>query len=94
MTSRDGGRGPERSPAAGRPADPGEVEILPDGSVSIPVLEEQLVCEKRLVVRERIVVRKETVTEDRMVEADLRREHVAVEPDPEIAGRVSERRTG
>ncbi len=68
--------------------DSGEVEVLPDGSVSIPVFEEELVIEKRLVVRERILVRKHTVTEERRVEADLRRERVEVEADPEIADRV------
>ena len=68
--------------------DTGEVEILPDGSVSIPVFEEELVIEKRLVVRERIIVRKHTVTEDRRVEAELRRERVDVEADPQVAGRV------
>ncbi len=68
--------------------DTGEVEVLADGSVSIPVFEEELVIEKRLVVRERIIVRKHTVTEERRVEADLRHERVEVEADPEIAGRV------
>lgn len=69
-------------------ADSGEVEILADGSVSIPVFEEELVIERRLVVRERVVVRKHTVTEERRVEADLRRERVEVEVDPEVADRV------
>lgn len=69
-------------------ADSGEVELLPDGSISIPVFQEELVVEKRLVVRERVVVRKHTVTEERRVEADLRRERVEVEVDPEIADRV------
>ena len=68
--------------------DSGEVEVLADGSVSIPVFEEELVIEKRLVVRERIIVRKHTVTEERRVEADLLRERVEVEADPEIADRV------
>ena len=77
-------------------ADSGEVEILPDGSVSIPVFEEELVIEKRLVVRERVIVRKHTVTEERRVEADLRRERVEVEADPEVADRVqvTQRRSG
>jgi len=69
--------------------DSGEVEFLPDGSISIPVFQEELVIEKRLVVRERIVVRKHTVTEDRLVEADLRRERVELEADEEIADRVT-----
>jgi uncharacterized protein (TIGR02271 family) len=73
-------------PAAG---DTGEVEVLPDGSISIPVFQEELVIEKRLVVRERVIVRKHTVTEDRLVEADLRRERIEVDADPEIADRVT-----
>ena len=68
--------------------DSGEVEVLADGSVSIPVFEEELVIEKRLVVRERVIVRKHTVIEERRVEADLRRERVEVEADPEVADRV------
>ncbi len=74
-----------QAPAEG---DSGEVEVLPDGSVSIPVFEEELVIEKRLVVRERIIVRKHTVTEERRVEADLRRERVEVEADPQVADRI------
>lgn len=65
--------------------DSGEVETLPDGSVSIPVLEEELVVTKRVVVRERIVIRKESRTKTETVEADLRREHVDVSVDEEPA---------
>jgi uncharacterized protein (TIGR02271 family) len=61
--------------------DSGQIETLPDGSVSIPVLEEELVVTKRLVVRERIVVRKEVATRNERVEAELRREHVDVDVD-------------
>jgi uncharacterized protein (TIGR02271 family) len=62
--------------------DSGELEVLPDGSISIPVLEEELVVTKRTVVRERLVIRKEVVTETQRVEAELRREHVDVDlPD-------------
>ena len=75
-----------QAPGAG---DSGEVEVLPDGSISIPVFQEELVIEKRLVVRERVIVRKHTVTEDRLVEADLRRERGEVEADPEVADRLS-----
>ena len=65
--------------------DSGEVETLPDGSISIPVLEEELVVTKRVVVRERIVIRKETRTQTETVEADLRREHVDVDVDGDQA---------
>ena len=64
------------APAEG---DSGEIEILPDGSISIPVLEEELVVTKRKVVRERLVIRKEIVTETERVEAELRRERVDVD---------------
>jgi uncharacterized protein (TIGR02271 family) len=69
--------------------DSGEVVTLPDGSVSVPVFEEQLVIEKRLVVRERIIIRKHTVTEHQVVEADLRRERLEITADPQVADRVS-----
>ncbi|HEX9991980.1 MAG TPA: DUF2382 domain-containing protein [Acidimicrobiales bacterium] len=68
--------------------DSGLVETLPDGSVSIPVFEEQLVVEKRLVVRERIIIRKHTVTEDRVVTAELRKERVEVDADDAVADRI------
>lgn len=71
---------------AARADDAGEVEVLPDGSVSIPVFAEELVVEKRLVVRERVVIRKRTETEERRVEAELRKERVDIgrEGDAEI----------
>ncbi len=58
--------------------DSGQVETLPDGSLSIPVFEEVLVVEKRRVVRERVVVRKHTVHEEQEVSAELRRERLEV----------------
>jgi uncharacterized protein (TIGR02271 family) len=59
--------------------DSGEIETLPDGSVSIPVLEEELVVTKRTIVRERIVVRKEVATLTERVKAEVRRERVDVD---------------
>jgi len=72
----------DRTPALA--GDSGKVETLPDGSMSIPVFEEQLVVEKRLVVRERIIVRKHTVFEEHVVEADLRRERLEVETEGDV----------
>ncbi len=72
----------ERVPAT--EGDSGEVETLEDGSISIPVFEEELVVTKRLVVRERIIVRKHTVLEEETVETELRREHVSVEADDAV----------
>ena len=56
--------------------DTGEVIELPDGSISIPVFEEQLIVTKQLVVRERVIVRKHTVYEEHQISADLRSERL------------------
>jgi uncharacterized protein (TIGR02271 family) len=69
----------ERVPAG--EGDSGEIEVLPDGSVSIPLFEEELVVTRRTVLRERVIVRKQLVTEWETVEADLRRERVAFDDD-------------
>lgn len=69
----------ERVPAT--EGDSGEVETLPDGSISIPVFEEVLVVTKKLVVRERVIVRKHTVVDEHTLRTELRREHVTVEGD-------------
>jgi len=74
----------ERVPVDDAAADSGEVETLPDGSLSIPVFEEEIVVTKRLVVRERVVVRKHTVYEEHVVTADLRREVVEVEVEGDV----------
>lgn len=68
--------------------DSGEIESLPDGSVSIPVFEEQLVVEKRLVVRERILIRKRVVHETEHIDTQLRRELVEIDTDADVAARV------
>ena len=74
--------GLERAEAA--EGDSGEVETLPDGSLSVPIFEEELVVTKRLVVRERIILRKRTVTEERVVEADLRRERAEIVTEGDV----------
>jgi uncharacterized protein (TIGR02271 family) len=61
--------------------DSGEVETLADGSISIPILEEELVVTKRVVVRERLIVHKDSHVEHRTVGAELRRERVEVRED-------------
>jgi uncharacterized protein (TIGR02271 family) len=85
--SRTVDRGVEHADVDRVPAlegDSGQVETLPDGSLSIPVFEEQLVVEKRLVVRERVVVRKHTVAEQHVVQADLRRERLEVVTEGDV----------
>lgn len=57
----------------------GEIETLPDGSLSIPVLAEELVLSKRVVVVERVVVRRSAAREEHAVEADLKRERLEVD---------------
>ncbi len=65
-------------------ADSGEIETLPDGSVSIPVFEERLVVRKEIVVRERVILRKRTVTEHERVQAELRKERVEIETSGDV----------
>jgi uncharacterized protein (TIGR02271 family) len=67
----------DREPVGER--DSGEIETLPDGSISIPLLEEELVISRRIVVRERIVIRKETEIEESHVRAEVRRERLDIE---------------
>ena len=74
-------------------ADSGQVETLPDGSLSIPVFEEQIVVTKRLVVRERVVIRKHTVYEDQVVSADLKRERLEVQGDDGVVVHDGEARS-
>ncbi len=61
--------------------DSGEIETLPDGSISVPLFVEELVIEKRRVVRERVIIRKRTELEEHVVEADLRRERIELDAD-------------
>ena len=70
------------------PDDSGEVETLPDGTLSIPVIEEQLVVEKRRVVVERVLVRKRQETREQRVTTELQRERVTVEADAAVEDRV------
>jgi len=72
----------ERVPVA--EGDSGEIETLPDGSLSIPLYEEELVVTKRTVLRERVIVRKQIVARTERVEAELRREQVEIEADDEV----------
>ena len=69
----------ERAPVGEN--DSGEIETLPDGSISVPLFEEEIVITKRTVVRERVIVRKHTVTEEHTVEAELRRERMEVDAE-------------
>jgi uncharacterized protein (TIGR02271 family) len=72
----------ERIPVA--EGDSGEIETLPDGSLSIPLYEEELVVTKRTVLRERVIVRKQIAARTERVEAELRREQVEIDADDEV----------
>lgn len=64
--------------------DSGEVEVLDDGSVSIPIFEEELVITKRLVVRERLIVRKVTEIDEHRLQTELRKERVEVQAEGDV----------
>lgn len=74
-----------------RPAeagDSGEVEHLADGSISIPIFEEEIVVTKRMIVRERVVIRKRERTERVVVPVELQRERLEIDADPQVADRI------
>jgi uncharacterized protein (TIGR02271 family) len=60
-----------------------------DGTLIIPIYEEQLVVTKRLVLRERMRVRRVGTTERQLFQDTLRRERLIVE-DPQHTGLVRE----
>jgi len=72
----------ERAPA--REGDSGEIETLPDGSISIPVFEERVVVTKETVVRERVIVQKDVVTQRERVQATVRKERVELETSGDV----------
>ena len=74
----------ELEPTPAAPDDPGNVETFPDGSVSIPVLAEEIVVSKRMVVKERVRITKRLVTEPAHIEAELRKERIELEADPGV----------
>lgn len=64
--------------------DSGEIEVLEDGSVSIPIFEEELVVTKRFVVRERLIVRKVTEIDEHRLQTELRKERVEVQTEGDV----------
>lgn len=68
--------------------DSGQIETLADGSISIPLFEEELLVTRRTVLRERVVIRKEHVTEWQQVDVELRRERVSIDTDDVPTGSV------
>jgi uncharacterized protein (TIGR02271 family) len=78
----------ERRPAAA--GDSGQVETLADGSISIPIFEEEIVVTKRMVVKERLIVRKERRSEQVTVPVELKRERVEIEADVAVKDRIKD----
>ena len=69
----------ERTPVA--EGDSGQVETLPDGTISIPLYAEELVITRRTVLKERMLIRKRVVSEQRRVETEIRKEVVELDAD-------------
>lgn len=70
----------ERRPVSADRVASGNTNISQTGDeIHIPVIEEEVVVETRPVVKEEIVIRKHAVSEDKTVEADLRRERIDVD---------------
>lgn len=68
--------------------DSGEVETLPDGSISIPLFEEEIVVTKRMVVRERLIVKKASRSDHVTVPLELKRERIGIEAEETVKDRV------
>jgi uncharacterized protein (TIGR02271 family) len=64
--------------------DSGQIETLPDGSVSIPLYQEELIVTRRVVLRERVILRKQVIHRPRTIRAELRREAVDIQVDEGI----------
>ena len=60
-----------------------------DGTLVVPIYEEQLVVTKRLILRERLRIRRIGTTERQLFEDTLRRERLLIE-DPQHTGLVHE----
>src|SRR5688572_16912688 len=91
LTKTDVARQVQEGEVERRPAeagDSGEVETLEDGSISIPLFEEEIVITKRMVVRERLIVRKTQRTEQVTVPLELKRERIGIEEEESVKGRV------
>jgi uncharacterized protein (TIGR02271 family) len=72
-----------------RPVQPGaearNVQIGED-EIRVPLMAEEVVAEKRVVPKEQVIIRKRPVTEQRTVQADVRKERIDVD-DATVRGR-------
>lgn len=70
----------ERRPVSPERIASGDTGIQETGDeIRIPVIEEEVVVETRSVVKEEIVIRKHAVSEEKTVEADLRKERIDID---------------
>jgi uncharacterized protein (TIGR02271 family) len=67
-----------------REGDSGRIETLPDGSISIPLYQEELIVTRRVVLRERVILRKKIIRKPQTIRAELRREAVDIQADEGI----------
>jgi uncharacterized protein (TIGR02271 family) len=73
----------ERRPLSASDVDATNATIGED-EIRVPVMEEEVVVEKRVVPTEEVVIRKEAVTEERNVEAEVRRERLVTDKDRDL----------
>lgn len=69
----------ERRPVRADQAGDSSAAIGRDDEIRIPITEEEAVVQKRAVVKEELVIKKHAVSEDKTVEADLRKEKIDVD---------------
>lgn len=73
----------DRRPLSG--AEAANARIGEDEEIRVPVMREEAVVSKQAVAREEIIVRKQARTENKTVEADLKRERVEIEGDRDVS---------
>ncbi|MGI8510061.1 MAG: DUF2382 domain-containing protein [Gemmatimonadaceae bacterium] len=73
----------ERRPIRADQAGDNSASINGDDEIRIPLTEEEAVVQKRAVVKEELVIKKHAVSEDKTVEADLRKEKIDVDRSKE-----------
>ena len=73
----------DRRPLSG--AEAGNARIGEDEEIRVPVMREEAVVSKQAVAREEIIVRKQARTENKVVEADLKRERLEIEGDRDVS---------
>jgi uncharacterized protein (TIGR02271 family) len=63
-------------------------QIGGDQEIRVPLMREEAVVQKQAVPREELIIRRRIVTENRTVEADVRRERLNVDGADNVSGDV------